>query len=208
MDIKSGSGIRNFRELWNNFLGLKFLNSLILIREPEWKTFGSGIRDGKSSDPGCLSRIRNTGYLYHYPEHWMIYRGPEGGEKTILQSNNMVALRVSLLYLGMVWYDTIKDDIRDDIYQRSIKYVHIPTDQAFSSLYDLSPPTPPFRQQDVSLSRSSCVSSVELTERRGGGGAREKVWSTINYSVYAPKVVDAFTKLPTYSDKPLFTHAL
>jgi hypothetical protein len=42
----------------------------------------------------------------------------EGGEKTILQSNNMVALRVSLLYLGMVWYDNIKDDIRDDIYQR------------------------------------------------------------------------------------------
>jgi hypothetical protein len=39
----------------------------------------------------------------------------------------MVALRVSLLYLGMVWYDNIKDDIRDDIYQRSIKYVHIPT---------------------------------------------------------------------------------
>ena len=53
--------------------------------------------------------------------------GLEGGEKTILQSNNMVALRVSLLYLGMVWYDNIKDDIRDDIYQRSIKYVHIPT---------------------------------------------------------------------------------
>ena len=24
-------------------------------------------------------------------------------------------------------YDNIKDDIRDDIYQRSIKYVHIPT---------------------------------------------------------------------------------
>ncbi len=51
----------------------------------------------------------------------------EGGEKTILQSNNMVALRVSLLYLGMVWYYNIEDDIRDDIYQRSIKYVHIPT---------------------------------------------------------------------------------
>ena len=48
----------------------------------------------------------------------------EGGEKTILQSNNMVALRVSLLYLGIVWYDNIKDDIRDDIYQRSTKYVH------------------------------------------------------------------------------------
>jgi hypothetical protein len=59
----------------------------------------------------------------------------EGGEKTILQSNNMVALRVSLLYLGMVWYDNIKDDIRDDIYQRSIKYVHIPTVQPIRPIF-------------------------------------------------------------------------
>ena len=71
-----------------------------------------------------------------WPPHMRIWKnictyphksGIEGGEKTILQSNNMVALRVSLLYLGMVWYDNIKDDIRDDIYQRSTKYVHIPT---------------------------------------------------------------------------------
>ncbi len=60
----------------------------------------------------------------------------EGGEKTILQSNNMVALRVSLLYLGMVWYDNIKDDIRDDIYQRLIKYVHIPTGTWIPKSYD------------------------------------------------------------------------
>jgi hypothetical protein len=29
----------------NNFFGLKYLNSLIQIRDPEWKKFGSGIRD-------------------------------------------------------------------------------------------------------------------------------------------------------------------
>ena len=69
-------------------------------------------------------------------ERYFVYKCPEEGEKTILQSNNMVALRVSLLYLGMVWYDNIKDDIRDDIYQRSTKYVHIPT--IFPILFFLS----------------------------------------------------------------------
>jgi hypothetical protein len=39
------------------FLGLKYLNSLMRIREPGWKKFGSGmekirIRDGKNLDPG------------------------------------------------------------------------------------------------------------------------------------------------------------
>jgi hypothetical protein len=54
----SGFGIRirdeqpgsYFRELRNNFLGLKYLNSLIRIRDgknsdPGWKIFGSGILD-------------------------------------------------------------------------------------------------------------------------------------------------------------------
>ena len=31
------------------------------IRDPGWRQFGSGIRDGKKSDPGKTSRIRNTG---------------------------------------------------------------------------------------------------------------------------------------------------
>ncbi len=54
----SGSGIRNeqpgsyFLELRNHFLGLKYLNSLMRIRDPGWKQFGSGIWDGKNSDPG------------------------------------------------------------------------------------------------------------------------------------------------------------
>jgi hypothetical protein len=32
--------------------GLKYLNSLKRIRDPEWKKFGCGIRDGKNSDSG------------------------------------------------------------------------------------------------------------------------------------------------------------
>jgi hypothetical protein len=31
---------------------VKYLNSLMLIRDLEWEKFGSGIRDGKNSDPG------------------------------------------------------------------------------------------------------------------------------------------------------------
>jgi hypothetical protein len=71
MGEKSGSGIRNeqpgsyFLELRNHFLGLKYLNSLMRILDPDpgWKKFGSGIRDGKNWDPGSgkTSRIRNTG---------------------------------------------------------------------------------------------------------------------------------------------------
>jgi hypothetical protein len=66
-------------------------------------------------------------------------------------------------------------------------------DPAFTS-YDLAPPTPLpplFRQQVVSLSQSSCVSSVELTDGRGGlgggGGAKsydgEKALSSLKHSI-------------------------
>jgi hypothetical protein len=58
----SGSGMNNpdhiFIEPRNHFFAflgvkiLKFLNSLMRIRDPGWKQFGSGIRDGKKSDPG------------------------------------------------------------------------------------------------------------------------------------------------------------
>jgi hypothetical protein len=41
-----------FLELRNHFDGLKYLNSLMRIRDPGWKKVGSGIRDGKKSDPG------------------------------------------------------------------------------------------------------------------------------------------------------------
>jgi hypothetical protein len=64
-DPGSGSGIwiqdeqpgSYFRELRNHFLGVKYLNSLLWIRDPGWKKIGSGIRDGKNSDPE--SEIRN-----------------------------------------------------------------------------------------------------------------------------------------------------
>jgi hypothetical protein len=41
-----------FLELRNHFFGLKYLNSLMRIRDPGWKKFGSRIQDGKKSDPG------------------------------------------------------------------------------------------------------------------------------------------------------------
>jgi hypothetical protein len=40
-----------FRELNKQFFVLKYLNYLMRTRDPEWKKFGSGIRDGKNSDP-------------------------------------------------------------------------------------------------------------------------------------------------------------
>jgi hypothetical protein len=51
-----------FLELKKYFLRLKYLNSLMRIRDPGWKEFGSGIREGKKSDPGYgkeKSRIRD-----------------------------------------------------------------------------------------------------------------------------------------------------
>jgi hypothetical protein len=72
----SESGIRDeqprsyFLELRNHFLaffgGLKYLNSLIRIRDPGWRQFGSGIRDGKKSDPGSGINIPD-------PQHWKIF---------------------------------------------------------------------------------------------------------------------------------------
>jgi len=41
-----------FRELRNHFFWLKYLNSLMRIRDPGWKKIGSGIQEGKNSDPG------------------------------------------------------------------------------------------------------------------------------------------------------------
>jgi hypothetical protein len=39
-----------FLELGNNFLGVYILK--FFEEDPGWKKFGSGIRDGKKSDPG------------------------------------------------------------------------------------------------------------------------------------------------------------
>ncbi len=62
-------------------------------------------------------------------------------------------------------------------------------DQAFSPSYDLAPASPS-HVSTVSLSQSSCVSPVELSDGRGGGGSgrsqsydRQKAWSSINHSI-------------------------
>jgi hypothetical protein len=72
-----GSGIGKkmriiFPRAEKQFFGLKYLNSLMRIRDPEWKKFGSGIREWKKfgsgirngkiriRDPVLTSRIRNT----------------------------------------------------------------------------------------------------------------------------------------------------
>jgi hypothetical protein len=61
-------------------------------------------------------------------------------------------------------------------------------EQAFSQLYDLAPPPPPpplSRQQVVSLSHSSRVSLVKLTDGRGGKGGGGAKWKRlfIQYSL-------------------------
>jgi hypothetical protein len=63
MGKKSGSGSgmnnqdHNSESLETILLGLKYLNSLMRIREPEWKKFGSGIWD---KHPGSAT----LGYKY------------------------------------------------------------------------------------------------------------------------------------------------
>jgi hypothetical protein len=46
--------------------GFKYLNSLMQIRDPEWKKIGSGIRDGKNSDPGLTSPGSATLLKVHF----------------------------------------------------------------------------------------------------------------------------------------------
>jgi hypothetical protein len=41
-----------FPRAYKQFFGLKYLNTLMRIRDQGWKKFGFGIRDGKNSDPG------------------------------------------------------------------------------------------------------------------------------------------------------------
>ncbi len=54
----SGPGIRDeqpgsyFLELRNHFFGLTYLNSMMLIRDPGWKQFGSGMETIRIRDPG------------------------------------------------------------------------------------------------------------------------------------------------------------
>jgi hypothetical protein len=62
-----GSYFLELRNHFFGFFGLKYLNSLMRIRDPGWRQFGSGIRDGKKSDPGSGINIPD-------PQHWKICR--------------------------------------------------------------------------------------------------------------------------------------
>jgi hypothetical protein len=63
----SGSGIRDeqpgsyFLELRNHFFGLKYLNSLMRIRDPGWRQFGSGIQDPGWKKVGSGIRDKHPG---------------------------------------------------------------------------------------------------------------------------------------------------
>jgi hypothetical protein len=55
---KSRSGMNIPELIFDNSVSVfgvknnRYLNSLMRIRDPGWRQFGSGIRDGKKSDPG------------------------------------------------------------------------------------------------------------------------------------------------------------
>jgi hypothetical protein len=56
------------------FLGLKIKILKFFDEDPGWRQFGSGIRDGKKSDPGSgmeKSRIRGSGINIPDPPHWL-----------------------------------------------------------------------------------------------------------------------------------------
>jgi hypothetical protein len=81
----SGSGTRDeqpesyFLELRNHFSlfwGLKYLNSLMRIRDPGWKQFGSGIRDGRKSASGSGIRDERPGsYFLEHRNHFLLFLG-------------------------------------------------------------------------------------------------------------------------------------
>jgi hypothetical protein len=87
----SGSGIRDeqprsyFLELRNHFFGLKYLNSLVRIRDSGWEQFGSGIRDGKKSDTGSGINIPD-------PQHCVIDRWRWLGETEDAQEELLHAI--------------------------------------------------------------------------------------------------------------------
>jgi hypothetical protein len=64
-DEQPGSYCLELRIHFFTFWGLKYLSSLMRIRDPGLRQFGSGIRDGKKSDPGSGIDIPD-------PPHWEI----------------------------------------------------------------------------------------------------------------------------------------
>ncbi len=112
-----------------------------------------------------------------------------------------VTLSVSQLScLHLTWFSAVQTNMLLNYLEQqslpdSIEWFIEDQEQAFSLYYDwLLPrplPPPPRYQQVVTLSYPSCVSSVELTDGRGGGrdGGRaksynvENAWSSIYHSV-------------------------
>jgi hypothetical protein len=57
------------------------------------------------------------------------------------------------------------------------------------------------RQQLVSLSQSSCVSPVTITDGRvgeGGGGDVEKAWPSVNHSILSAATAPDFISFPFF----------
>ena len=77
MDKKSRSGSAmnipdHIYKSLETIFGLKYLNSLMRMRIRIRESFWPGIRDGKNSDPGWISRIRNTAdeeYFFSLIQH-------------------------------------------------------------------------------------------------------------------------------------------
>ncbi len=79
MGRKSASGIRDeqpgsyFLELRNHFFGLKYLNSLMGIRDPEWRQFGSGmekswIRDKHPGSATLPSKVQHPNMIVRHTD--------------------------------------------------------------------------------------------------------------------------------------------
>jgi hypothetical protein len=83
-DPASGSGMNNpdhIPESLETIFGLKYLNSLMWIRDPGWKKFGSGIQD-----PGW--KKFGSGINILEPQHWIRARAnrdsvPKAGHKNV-----------------------------------------------------------------------------------------------------------------------------
>jgi hypothetical protein len=66
IQIKEKPSGSYFLELRNHFFGLKYLNSLMRIRDPEWKKFGSGIEKSRIRDkhPGSAKTAFKISKFY------------------------------------------------------------------------------------------------------------------------------------------------
>ncbi len=121
-----GSGINNpdhfflsLETIFLLFLGLKHWNSLMRIRDPGWRQFGSGIRDGKKSDSGYGINIPD-------PPHWLDWYYTEQNK----WGDSIMARTCLPQQLGYVQYTVTgfviqiqSDLLHDDMYLRLLLYL-------------------------------------------------------------------------------------